>query len=665
MDVESARRYLLDVGSTFSYSMYTPEQWQLVMAGEHYPPPGGPQLDLRIVGLARDVRQGPGGGITPLYAGPAFARRYDVEQGRFISVRLAPGASVDAFVEEARAILRSSAASRGEDPDQLMGVEPAGEVVAGVASVRRLLAGGLVAFCVIAMAAGVVALMQAATRHVARSDADRTTLTGLGMDRRRLVAGMAVPMVVAAAVGVGLGVLGAWLTSPLFPLGAFRALEIDPGLRFDAPTLSLGALGLLLATAGVFVSVAWWAARSRPPGAKRTPGRAPLLRLPPSAGLSTLLGFHLALASGRRRPGASFRPAAVGCALAIATLAAAIGFGGNIDRLREHPSRYGQDFDLQIDLAEADDHGVADEQSALARLDRNPSVRDVTVETRTDVVVSGHQVQAFAYEPRRGHGGPVVLRGRAPRRNDEVVLGPRLARELGLGVGSPLDVDLGGGAGERSLDVVGLGLAADTQANEFDGSVVVTPALMATTDRSLQSKVALVGLAPGRERADIVAGLDRAFPYGITSTSFPAPPAPVGRLAQIRRLPLALGMFLVALAILALTHALVLASRRERPVLAVIRALGASRGQAARSVAVASLATAVTGVVAGVPIGLLATLVIGREVAARLHVVPGTWLPVAATLAAAAASHVVALLVAVPPARAATRPRAVDMLRAE
>ena len=79
-------------------------------------------------------------------------------------------------------------------------------------------------------------------------------------------------------------------------------------------------------------------------------------------------------------------------------------------------------------------------------------------------------------------------------------------------------------------------------------------------------------VAPGADRPAVLARLDAAFPYGVMDESLPKPPGPVVRLAQISHLAVALGVFMLALAAIALLHALVLLTRRRRGELAVLRA---------------------------------------------------------------------------------------------
>ena len=88
-------------------------------------------------------------------------------------------------------------------------------------------------FALVTGAAGVLALTQAVVRQVAAADRVDETLAAVGLTRGQRAVAVALPLVVASAVGAGLAVLGAVAVSPLFPLGVARRAEPEPGVLAD------------------------------------------------------------------------------------------------------------------------------------------------------------------------------------------------------------------------------------------------------------------------------------------------------------------------------------------------------------------------------------------------------------------------------------------------
>ncbi len=62
-------------------------------------------------------------------------------------------------------------------------------------------------------------------------------------------------------------------------------------------------------------------------------------------------------------------------------------------------------------------------------------------------------IDTLATEPRRGSVEPTVIEGRPPRAPDEILLGTRTLRELGIDLGDAMTVGLG--EREAQMEVVG------------------------------------------------------------------------------------------------------------------------------------------------------------------------------------------------------------------
>ncbi len=133
----------------------------------------------------------------------------------------------------------------------------------------------------------------------------------------------------------------------------------------------------------------------------------------------------------------------------------------------------------------------------------------------------------------------------------------------------------------------------------------------------------------------------------------------------MRRVPLALGVFLGLLAIAAVGHALASAVRRRRRDIAVMRSLGFTRRQARFTIVGQATTLAVVGLVFGVPLGLLVGRAIWHNVATSTPVEYVAPLAVVALVAVVPAALLIANALAACPARRAARLRAAEVLRAE
>jgi hypothetical protein len=114
---------------------------------------------------------------------------------------------------------------------------------------RRALHLQALALWILAASAGfavTLILAQTFAREIFLEASDNSTLNALGMPRRQLwataMSRTAVKAVVAAGVAAGV----AFALSPLLPIGLGRLAEPHPGFAFDAASVAIGALGLVL-----------------------------------------------------------------------------------------------------------------------------------------------------------------------------------------------------------------------------------------------------------------------------------------------------------------------------------------------------------------------------------------------------------------------------------
>jgi len=144
-----------------------------------------------------------------------------------------------------------------------------------------------------------------------------------------------------------------------------------------------------------------------------------------------------------------------------------------------------------------------------------------------------------------------------------------------------------------------------------------------------------------------------------------APPEQLALLRQVRVLPLALGGFLMLLAVGAVGHALATAVRRRRYDVAVLRALGMTRWQSRGLVVTQATVLAVVGLIFGVPLGLAVGRTLWQVVADYTPLQYAPPLALWRCLLVGPLALVLANLLAAWPGQQAARLRIGHVLRAE
>jgi cell division protein FtsX len=188
------------------------------------------------------------------------------------------------------------------------------------------------------------------------------------------------------------------------------------------------------------------------------------------------------------------------------------------------------------------------------------------------------------------------------------------------------------------------------------------------TDGDLKFLSYLFAFTPGTDPADAVSGINRDVEReaGIPDAiGLRRPVADQENLRGVRRVPLALGGFLAVLALGAVGHALGSTVRRRRHDVAVLRALGLTRGQTRATVAWQATTLALVGLVFGVPLGVALGRTTWRVVAEgtpMLYAAPFAALAVVLVPPAAVA---LANALAAWPAHVAARLRPAEALRTE
>lgn len=646
MNAVMARRLHLEAGDRVTLQGIGPEQFQAMATGEQPTGPVGPRVPVRVVGIvASFLDLATNAGSPTLYPTPAFFERY--HDGIASS---GPIVLVDLKHDERGlpALRRGLEAAAGGGPTSDIGTRK--DLSVDFDQAAGVQARALLIFALLAAVAGIVAVGQALSRHLARTVPDRLTTAALGMTRRQRFAIGVLETLPVAVGGALLAVPLAVAASPLLPIGLTRQAEPHPGLAFEAVVVLPGALfvGLVILGRGALSA---WALTRRPAATNeaRRPSALCATLARNNAPAPTIVGVGMALPRQPAPLGAAARSALLAGVVGTTLLAGILTFSASLDRLVSTPARYGAPFDRATTVAVS---GPVAHRGARA-LAARPGVGSVTVLGRAELVALGRQAAGASVE---GIGGPprlTVTSGRLPATDDEVFLGPSLLRNLGLRVGQ--SVPLAG----HPFTIVGYGLIPVLGDVDASKTAVFTPAGLQAAQGQVQDYYLWFDdRSPGHEAttwADTHVG----------RTAPPTPPPVVRNLADIDRMPVLLALFVGFLAVTALAHTTVTTVRWRRRDLAVLRVIGFSGRQVRSTVRWQAWVPVLVGLLVGVPTGVA----IGRWVWALVARGPGApgdaALPVVALALLVPSALLLAAVVAALPGRTAARLRPAVALRTE
>jgi ABC-type lipoprotein release transport system permease subunit len=631
-------------GDTITLKMLTPEEVSQFETG--FGEPDGPLLHLRITGI---VRLPGGDNQAPVIATPAFTAAYGdvIAAGEMAFFRLKGGR---ASLPEFRAEMEEAARRTSQPSDTPADFAPY-QIVDTLGSERaakttaRVLVAGLLVFALVVAIAGLLAVTQAFGRLSAAGTADQRIESTLGLTTVERVLARVLPGIVAAGAAAVLTAAGAVVAGRFEPLGALRSSEPNPGWHVNAGLTVGGAVVMAAVVLWITAMTVWLVGRSPATGRERA-GRG-LSRLGRRA--STVAGARFALDPGRGATRVPIRSSLAGVVVGVAGLVAACTFAGSLDRLVASPVRWGWKADFAvIDIKPA----TVDELLADRR------VGALVIEDSTTIRVRGDEVAAYAFTPRKGDLGWTVLTGRTPQSSDEVLVGTRLAEQLGAGVGDIVPVDAP--SGPNRLKVVGIGVGPVMNNERFGSAMVVTPSGLAALGSSQPFHEGFVAVAPGVDASRFADELAARHELARRQR-----PADVGNLAELGRLPYVLAGFLAFVALVALAHTVGVTVRRRARDFGVLRAIGFSPRQAAATVVAMAVTIALLGMAGGVPLGIAVGRLVWWDVARNAGVAGDPSIPLRLVAALVVAVLAGAGLAAAVPARRAVRLRPAEVLRAE
>lgn len=514
------------------------------------------------------------------------------------------------------------------------------------------------------VAAGAVLMVaQTLSRHTFERSGDYPVLRALGVSRTGLFLLAILRAAIVAGVGAIIALPVAVALSPLAPTGLARRLEPAPGLSMPADVLAAAFAIIVVSVVLVTLPAAWRAAtvsaRVAPlPGSGQGSALlARVARLPGSP--APTVGVRMALSGRRSIP---VRATIVGAVIGLAGVATTLTLRSSVDHLLDTPHLYGWSWDVT-----ASGRFEPVSQGALGRILADPGVDAVAGGlTGIPLQIAGLRVEGMALDRVRGDVTPVVISGRAPASADEILLAKRTAETLGVRAGSQIEARLVFGEVDvpRRMRVTGTGVVPlrSDQSALGDGVVMTYQGVRAFYPDAPADSL-FIRFKTGADRTAVMRILSEEF--GERNLVAPEPPGSLRDLGRVSRTPVVLAALLSMLAAVTLTHGLVSAIRRRRREFAILKTIGFTRGNVRLAVSCQALTVAVIGVLAGVPLGVVAGRAVWTLLADNLAVVAFPVSSAAALAVMAASAVLVAGGIALLPARAAARTPPAVVLRTE
>ena len=616
---------------------------------------------------------------------PAFLDKYSGREGSIglpaIMLRFRDRSDVVRFQKDVRAIAGGKLVQPQAQDAHARAVQSSTKLQT---SALRLLA----AFIALT---GALIVGQLLARETTIGAEDAAILRALGFDRRQRFTLGILRVAPVAIGGAAFAVVAAWLASPLFPRGTVRTITPSLAPTFDASTLAAGALAIVAVVVILTIPSAWRAAGAagRATEVQERPSKIASVVSASGASIPAVTGARLALERGRGRSAVPVFSSMTVVALGIGAFVAASIFASSLKFMIDRPEQYGVTWDgvvtTWIDEEPPPDDTVP--RATAAALVNDPDIEalafaDSGIPFRVYSErgpALGIPVGGLAVMSLKGSVFPPVIEGRAPEAPNEVVLGTRMIRELGLRF-DPLrppsvEVSLQGNEDEANrvaMRVVGRAVIPPLgNFGELGYGVGLTSEealipLLSGGDRPPVVVDLLVRWRAGADPAEVLARYQDRFPNlgdgeEIATGAF----ADAVSFGGVQGAPLIVGSVLAGLGAAALAHVLVTAIRRRQRDVAILKTIGFVRAQARRTVAWQSTVIALVAMAIGVPLGVIAGRFIWSRVADNLGVLPQPRVSMILIGILIPAVVVLANLIAALPARSAAHTKPALVLRSE
>lgn len=650
-----ADRYGLEVGDTISTYPLSDEERQAL--GDDLP--GG---RLTVVGIEASPGefppQHPGEGMVHL--SPALARSGVLGEPTAIAVRLEHGsADVPAF----RRALDDLA---GDEPVSIiLQTEQSGEV-------QRSIHLQALAFWVLAGVLALVAvtiIAQVESRSTHADSEDLPIVAALGAARSQRFAAALAPRVAIGAITSITAAITAVALSPVAPVGLARIAEPSPGFHVDPLVVVLGAVGAMLLVPILTLPACWTAARRHAAsigavGAATTGRREPVVaRAAANISPTAATGVRFAVETGGGRDSVPVRSTLLGVTLAVGVLAATLTFAASLHHLLTVPRLYGVVWTTQLT-----NYGSGPDLAAeAAQLRERPDVEAVAVgETGIPSKVNGEPLDVLLLDSDDPTALPPLLDGHQAVAADEIVLGARTLRDLGVAVGDTVEVQIAD-LPAAPLTVVGsVVMPSSPQSNLGEGGVISRAGVLSLGAPSDALAADLfVRTTPGADLDAIVATLPTGADDGTGVLALPLDaPSDVVNFGRVDALPALVAGLLAVVAASTLAHTLLSAARRRRRDLAVLKTIGFVDGQVRAAMRWQAVTLVSIALLVGIPLGVAVGRWAWVTLADQLGVLAVPVIPWPALVLLVPSTLVIAVALALFPARIAARTPPATVLRA-
>ena len=665
VSLDAANRYHIHVGDVLqvhlpTYSDFSTSTATSTAGGGAT----GPVVPVRVTGIEISPGElGIGVGYPPMHMTQAFYNRYGRSGPNFpaFAFKLRTDDQLSGFIE--RVQTEAIADPNGPHRAELLSFVDTKRAIARTSGVEAT------ALRLLALLTGLTALLilvQTISRQTYLESFDYTTLGALGLTRGQLFAVALVRTAVTALFGAAVSVAIAYAASPVMPIGIARVAEPSRGLSFDRPVLILGGIAIAIVVFALGILPAYRASRV----AREIQGDTANARTSRIAeafsrsGFSptSVAGVRMALEAGRGRSAVPVRSTIIGTVVGVAAIATALTFGASIRHVVHTPHLQGLNWDLTI----GDDFDADDSAQVIPVLKADKRIEEFSAGGGATLTVGGRSITAVGMDQLLGHIDPVIVDGRGPIREDELVLGIRTMREIHKEVGDTVIVS----SGQRSvrMTIVGRAVAPSIADESFSGrGGFMTQQALRTLLPGNATDIFLVRV---RDRRQIPAVIDELH-KALTGVSVGLGPGcatcggDVYELSHIANLPLVLAGLLALLSIATLAHLIVTAVRARRSQLAILKTLGFVRRQVRATVAWQATTIALVGLAVAVPAGYVIGRLSWGALANQMGFLSDPVIPAWQLLAVIPALVLAANLVAIAPAGRAARTAPALALRSE
>jgi hypothetical protein len=626
-----------------------------------------PNRMLRVVGIEEspiEAHGDIGNYLSGVHATPALLAELLADGARFggnLAITLRPGVTPDTF--------GAQLASAGIHIPVVLRADEIAD------NIKRSVRSEAVTLWLVGLLSGIAAavvLGAALVRQMLGESASLLGLRPLGFTRADLSRANLALAVVLAVGAAAIAAVRAVVVSMLTPLGEARRYEINPGVAVDAWIALLGIAATVLFIVVLVVAAGRQAAVSAP----RRPHRGALhewmvrkfrLSAAPSAGL------RITFSPPGRATTLMLRCGLVGVVVGLAGVVAASIFLSGLAHVRNTPRLVGWNWDVVVP---ATGEPAPDFATTLLRAaEQSPSVErtgylSLWSSYSQSVLPSGEDVVLAGLSTGPKAVLPTTTQGRAPQRDDEILLHSHLAARLGLALGDRLALRSGDASVTKleTYRIVGFGVLPIGE-GRLETAMLTTLDGRRRVHADAQPDMLAVALRDGATPADLARDLAAAgIPPG--AVSIEARGADVERVVGINlddpgRAPWVLGLLLALMTLGVLVHTVVGAARAARRDLAVHNVLGFTRGQVVGAAATQATTVVAIALLFAVPLGIVGGVGMWNAYADSIGAVPETSVPVLGTVTIAAATLLGAALLAVPLGLRAAGYRSAALLRTE